>query len=605
MHRSIARTVGALILLVIPSLVRGQAGEEPNETAKVRTMSETIEVKNRVFQLTVTEAPSAPRDGEEVEFALKLTERVEGGFAAGEIPVENANVTIRILLADGKPTSSIISAHSEGGPGVYSVHHAFSEEGEYKISLVARTEDSTEIRADFPISVSAVPINYYVFVLDGFLLLITLGFLQIRYTRLDKQFSSSGFALKALAPEGLVTLTLLAGGILTAHYFIPIIQVRQEPQGSVAVAANESSEIVVPKETQVLFGIRTQVVQPSKIVSGVAANGIVRARPQFKGEVVVPVSGRTRWGARTVTVGDTVRSGEVIAVLENVLSASEVASLEATRTDLATKGKQLQSEATQAKQRLDLARTELERSRSLYDAGAAPLKRVQEAELAVKAAEEQYAAAQAGAQITGAGEERVTPVRTFPLEAPISGVITEVNFTAGQQVEAGKSLFTIMDLSRVWIEARVYEKDLAAVTSTRLATFEVPAFRGEIFSIGNDAKGKLLTVSPVVDPQTRTVSVIYDVANPGVRLRDGMFAEITIDTSGDREVLAVPQGAIVEEQGRKYVYVFLGGEHFEKRLVTLGAQGQEGAEILSGLKPGERVAIAGIYQLQSSAIGSS
>ena len=196
-------------------------------------------------------------------------------------------------------------------------------------------------------------------------------------------------------------------------------------------------------------------------------------------------------------------------------------------------------------------------------------------------------------------------MRTFPLEAPISGVITEVNFTAGQQVEAGKSLFTIMDLSRVWIEARVYEKDLAAVTSTRLATFEVPAFRGEIFSIGNDAKGKLLTVSPVVDPQTRTVSVIYDVANPGVRLRDGMFAEITIDTSGDREVLAVPQGAIVEEQGRKYVYVFLGGEHFEKRLVTLGAQGQEGAEILSGLKPGERVAIAGIYQLQSSAIGSS
>lgn len=84
-----------------------------------------------------------------------------------------------------------------------------------------------------------------------------------------------------------------------------------------------------------------------------------------------------------------------------------------------------------------------------------------------------------------------------------------------------------------------------------------------------------------------------------------MFAEITIDTSGDREVLAVPQVAIVEEQGRKYVYVFLAGEHFEKRLVTLGAQGQEEAEVLLGLKPGERVAIAGIYQLQSIASGSS
>ena len=592
----IARTVGVLILLLVPSLLLGQAS---------RTMSKTIEAKNRVFQLTVTEAPADPRDGEEVEFALKLTERVEGGFAGGDIPVENAQLRAQILAADGKPVAQSIEAHPEGEPGIYGVHYTFHDPGDYEFSLTAVTEDSTEIRADFPVLVSAAPINYYVFVLDGFLLLMALGFLQIRYTRLDRRFSSSEFALKALAPEGLVALTLLAGGILTAHYFIPIVQVRQEPQGSVALAANEPSEIVVPKETQVLFGVRTQVIQLAKIVSGVTANGIVRARPQFKGEVVVPVSGRSRWGARTVTVGDTVRAGEVIAVVENVLSASEVASLEATRTDLATKGKQLQSEATQAKQRLDLARTELERSRSLYDAGAAPLKRVQEVELAVKAAQEQYAAAQAGAQITGAGEERVTPVRTFPLEAPISGVITEVNFTAGQQVEAGKSLFTIMDLSRVWIEARVYEKDLAAVTSTRLATFEVPAFRGEIFSIGNDAQGKLLTVSPVVDPQTRTVSVIYDVANPGGRLRDGMFADVTIDTSGDREVLAVPQESIVEDQGRKYVFVFLGGEHFEKRLVTLGAQGQQGVEIVSGLKPGERVAIAGIYQLQSTATGSA
>lgn len=596
MPRSIARTVGALILLLVPSLVLGQAA---------RTMSRTVEVKDRAFQLVVTESLGDPRSGEEVEFAVKLAERVEGGFAGGEIPVENARARAQILRVDGKPVSQSLDAHPEGQPGIYGVHYTFDDSGDYELSFSALTQDGVELHAEFPVPVAAAPINYRVFVLDASLLFVVLGFLGLSYAASRKKFQDSSLALKSLSARAVVATLLLAGGILTVHYFIPMFQVRAESETSGAVAVNESGQMVVSKESQILFGIRTQVVQPTKIVSGVTANGIVRARPQFKAEVVPPVSGRTRWGGRNVTIGDAVRAGEVLAVVEQVLSAPEVASLEATRTDLATKGKQLQSEATQAKQRLDLARTELERAKSLYDAGAASLKRVQEGELAVKAAEEQYAAAQAQAQITGAGEERVNPVRTFPLEAPISGIITQVNFTAGQQVEAGKSLFTIMDLSRVWIEARIYEKDLAAVASTRRATFRITAYHNEIFPIANDANGKLLTVSLVVDPQTRTVPVIYEVANPGGRLRDGMFADITIDTSGDREVLAVPQDAIVDDQGRKYVFVFLGGEHFEKRLVTLGAQGQEGAEVVSGLKPGERVAIAGIYQLQSTATGSS
>jgi RND family efflux transporter MFP subunit len=519
------------------------------------------------------------------------------------IPVENARVTGQFLHIDGKPVSPPIEAHTEKEPGVYGVHYTFDDDGDYKLVFAAVTEDGVQVRADFPIPVSAAPINYRVFILDGLFLLLGLGFLRFSHVGAQKRFRNSRAALQRLAPQAAVTATLVAASILTIHYFMPTTQARAETEGLGITGATDTSEVIIPKESQILFGIRTMEVQPAKIISGVTANGLVRVRPQFKAEVVPPVSGRTRWRSRRVTVGDFVRAGETIAVVEQILSAPEVASLEATRTDLKTKGKQLQSEAIQAKQRLDLAKIELERSRRLYEVGAAPLKRMQDAELAVKLAEEQYAAAQKQAEITEVGEQRVNPVRTFPLQAPISGIITQVNFTPGQQVEAGASLFTIMDLSRVWIEAKIYEKDLAVVTNAKRATFKVAAFPNEVFTIENNDKGKLLTVSPVVDPQTRTLSVIYEVTNPGGQLRDGMFAEITIDTTGDREVLAVPKEAVVDDQGKKIVYVFVGGERFEKRTVTLGAQGQTMIEMTSGLKPGERVVTRGIYQLRSVASG--
>lgn len=606
MLRSISRPIAAFVLALLPALALAHGDEDHGQkkkagNAKARVMNKTVEANGRTFKLIVTETPNDPRNGEEVQFETKIVELIEGGFSGGEIPVENARVTAQILRTDGKPLSRPIAAHTEKEPGAYGVHHTFNDDGDYKLSFAAVTEDGPEVRADFPVPVSAAPVNYRVFVLDGLLLLIALGFLGISYAGERKRFRGSRLVLKPLAPRAVVAIMLLAGSILTVHYFIPITQVRAESENAGVILATDTSEIVIPKESQILFGIRTGEVQPGKIISGVTANGTVRVRPQFRAEVVPPVSGRTHFGSRRVTVGDVVRAGETIAVVEQVLSAPEVASLEATRTDLATKGKQLQSEATQAKQRLDLAKIELERSRSLYEVGAAPLKRVQDAELAVKLAAEQYAAAQKQAEITEVGELRVNPVRTFPLQAPIAGTITQVNFTPGQQVEAGKSLFTIMDLGRLWIEARIYEKDLAGVTNAKRATFKVTAFPNEVFPIENDHKGKLLTVNPVVDPQTRTTSVIYEVINPSGRLNDGMFAEITIDTTGDREVLAVPKEAVVDDRGKKIVYVFAGGERFEKRPVTLGAQGQTMFEILSGLKPGERVAIAGIYQLRSTA----
>ena len=103
-----------------------------------------------------------------------------------------------------------------------------------------------------------------------------------------------------------------------------------------------------------------------------------------------------------------------------------------------------------------------------------------------------------------------------------------------------------------------------------------------------------------MNEQSRTVPVIYEIKNPLNRLKDGMFVQITIDTSGGRQALAVPKQAVVTEQGQTFVFVFDGGERFEKRAVALGAEGADYYEVRSGLEEGERIVTEGIYQLRAT-----
>ncbi len=115
--------------------------------------------------------------------------------------------------------------------------------------------------------------------------------------------------------------------------------------------------------------------------------------------------------------------------------------------------------------------------------------------------------------------------------------------------------------------------------------------------------GRLISIGQSINPQTRTVPVIFEVPNPSNRLREGVFVEITLDTSGAAQVLTVPKNSIINEQGQTFAFVFDGGERFERRPVALGGEGQDYYEVRSGLVSGERVVTEGIYQLRSTQPG--
>ncbi len=443
-------------------------------------------------------------------------------------------------------------------------------------------------------------INYTPYVLDLLLFITVIAFINLRYRNLAQKASKKA-ALIQTTPYAIISTMLLAGSVWAIHYVIPSSETNVNVVASAPITSTTNLNldlVTVSKESQLLFGIRTEQTKLEKLISGLTVAGVVRMQSQNRAEVVPPISGRIKVMA-SFTIGSYIKQGQTLAVVEQVLSATDIANLEATRTDLRAKTVELQAQATQALTRRNAAEIEFERTKKLYDVGAIALKRVQDAELQLKLADEELKAANLRTEITQGGEKKIDSIKTFPLQAPISGLVIQSSLVSGAQVEAGKSILTIANLDHVWVEAQVFEKDINLVTSAKRAVFKTSAFPELNIQIGEGSNNRLLTLGTTIDPEKRTLAVTYEVTNIDGKLRDGMTAEITIDTSNNHEVVSVPKAAIVDEQGQKVVYVYNGGERFSKRIVKLGSEGQTSFEVISGLDAGERVAVTGLYQIQA------
>ncbi len=610
-------------------------------TVSIVTAERNIQGESGEFNLVLKRSPGDPRTGENSQFLVRIAEKVEGGFGKNEpVPVEKASITASITKADGKPVAENLPVVAEEG-GNYRTSYVFQSSGDYKIVFAVATSDNRNFSADFPVSVTNAAAQWSFWVGLVVLSLLTLGLLGAVFFTARRR-GEGKVNYKRLAPLAVAALLIFALGTLALFYLLPPRETRAIAE--IPVGATTETEtnalpttqiaLTVPKESQVLFGIKTEPVATKQITSGLKTTGIVRARPDARAVVVPPVAGRIvlRQG---ITLGSAVGRGEQIGTVEQILDVSGQVGLESQRLDveaqqrdveakrlelrntaLALQGQQAQQRAAagQARTRLAQAQRELRRSENLVEVGAVPRKRVEEAQTAVKVAEQEVAAseqqvklldtqvkaAQAGQTIFRA--PRVNqPTRSFPLTSPITGIVNEIKATSGQQVETGTELLSIVNLSTVLLEAQVFEKDLPTVRQSTRASFTASALSGEVYTIGTpDGDGRLVSVGQTVNPETRTVPVIYEVKNPLGRLRDGNFVEMTIDTSGETQVLAVPKKSVVTEQGQTFVFVFDGGESFEKRAIALGAEGADFYEVKSGLKEGERVVTEGVYQLRST-----
>jgi cobalt-zinc-cadmium efflux system membrane fusion protein len=232
-----------------------------------------------------------------------------------------------------------------------------------------------------------------------------------------------------------------------------------------------------------------------------------------------------------------------------------------------------------------LADTQLERAQALYERGAIAKKDLEVAQNAADKARVDVENATERLRVLGNDPQR-PPTPIVDVIAPATGVITEQNVTNAAGVKSldnSPNLFTISDLSRVWIVCDVYENDLPTVRVGDTADIRLTAYPDQVL------KGRISNIGAVLDPTIRTAKVRIEVANPGV-LRIGMFVTATFRGRTTETRAVVPATAVLHLRDREWVYVPVATDRFERREVVGGQMLPDGMqEIRSGLRPGERV----------------
>ncbi|MBA4397106.1 MAG: hypothetical protein C0394_06965 [Syntrophus sp. (in: bacteria)] len=330
------------------------------------------------------------------------------------------------------------------------------------------------------------------------------------------------------------------------------------------------------KEQQ--WGVDFKVEQPVKrnLKSFFNAMGELVPRADAEVTVSVPLAGIVSTVIALPFTGKKVAKGDILAMIDPPV-----------RPDGGIG--QLSAAYAEAKNRNVLARKEYDRAKRLYEANIAPLKRVEEAEAALessRAALEPLEKAMEGIKVEQGGR--------FALRAPIAGTVAEVSTGAGKGVEAGQPVLRIVNTATLWLKVHVPATQVGAIHKAVSATFSVAGHPGKFTPV------KRVSIGDMLDPQTRTLPVLFEVANPSGLLKAGQFADVAIRTGAVDGALAVPREALVEDEGRWFVFIQSSGEAFDRREVIIGVEDEDYVQVTRGLMGDERVVTRGAYYVKQA-----
>jgi cobalt-zinc-cadmium efflux system membrane fusion protein len=330
------------------------------------------------------------------------------------------------------------------------------------------------------------------------------------------------------------------------------------------------AELSVAKEQQFALGMLTELTAARDLQQSVAVTGRVVPRTDAIAEVIAPVGGRVVGGSLP-KLGDQVSRGQMLFRVAQVLAPSERASLQ----------------VEQARTRAELTAAEREVARLENLEGVVAGKQLIEARIRRDGARDVLNAI--SGQLAGSGG-------TVAVTAPISGEIISAEIASGEVVDGSKVVYRIADLSKVWIEADLFERDIPVAQGAERAEVRTPSYPDKVFN------ATLYNIGGTVDPATRTIKGLFVVDNSGRSLKLNMSASVAVVTGTRNDVLSIPRAALVESGTRRVVFVHTTPEHFAVRDIVLGqASTGDYVEVTSGLSKGDRVLVTGTHQLRSVA----
>ena len=336
-------------------------------------------------------------------------------------------------------------------------------------------------------------------------------------------------------------------------------------------------DITLTPEAVERAGLMTAMVATGTSATAVRLPGVVEPNAYRQVAVTPLVNGRVTRVA--VQLGARVRQGETMAEIYSPALA------------------EARTKYISAQAMLDAHDLELQRTQKLADIGAASRQELERihAEHAAQIAEVNSARSQL--ELLGVpapathGQDGATVSATTNVPAPLDGVVTERTANVGLNVDGATKLFTVVDLSTVWIVADVYERDFSRVRVASEAAITTPAYPGATL------RGRVSYIDPQVNAATRTTKVRIEVANPRGDLRLGMYADVAISTGETSARLMIPRAAIQQVGNRSVVYLADPQQRgrFVERAVTLGGSSGAQVEVVSGLQSGDVVVTEGSF----------
>jgi cobalt-zinc-cadmium efflux system membrane fusion protein len=258
---------------------------------------------------------------------------------------------------------------------------------------------------------------------------------------------------------------------------------------------------------------------------------------------------------------------------------------------------QLRTNYLKAREAYALAQKANARAQDLYQHHAIAEQNVEQSQSAEVQASGDLIAAQAALKVMGVSDPdalvKAPPSFEVPVKAPIGGLVVEQDVSAGQLIQpATTQCFMISDVSTVWVLVNVYQKDLPYVRVGDQVAIQTDTYP-EVFH------GRIAYVAASLDPNTRTLQARIETHNPGEKLKKDMYVVATVNAGTIQNAIALPDAAVLRDtENQPFVYAAASANQFGRRSVTLGESLNGKTEIISGLKPGDRVVGNGSLFLQ-------
>jgi len=359
-----------------------------------------------------------------------------------------------------------------------------------------------------------------------------------------------------------------------------------------SVTASSSEAPAVSDELQVELGaddlkkaqVRTVRVDEEATATKLRVPGIVRPNEYREVHVTPLVGGIVK--QVPVILGDHVRRGQPLAII----FSSELAEAETQYVSYLAE--------------LEAEHKKLVRTQNLVRLGAASQQEEEEVGATHAAHESHVRAALERLKLLGATDRQIAALKqaeqidpNFSVPAPINGVVLTRTANLGLVVNSAQELFTVADLSTVWVMASVNEKDFASVRVGSTASITAPAYPGHAWN------GRVAYIQPQVDQSTRTAQARIEVANPGESLRIEMYVDVDFTSHGTVGPV-VPEAAVQSIGERHYVFLPVEGSEgsFKLRQVQLGPSANGHYAVLGGLKPNDEVVAEGSFILKAEGV---